>query len=63
MAYLLILFLFLTVGVLIVGLVGFSRNSESYQRNANKLMRYRILFQFLALVVAMAIIAMAAGGK
>ncbi len=63
MVYLLILFLVLTVAVLVFGLIGYARNSESYQRNANKLMRLRIIFQFLALVFAMIIVAMAAGGK
>ncbi len=61
MVFFLILFLLATVVVLVVGLIGFARNSESYRKNANKLMRMRILFQFLALIVAMIMIALAAG--
>ncbi len=60
MIYLMMLFLVATVAVLIIGLIGYARNSERYQRNANKLMRYRILFQFLTLIFALIVIAMAA---
>ncbi len=61
MIYGLYIFLLLTVGVLVLGLIGFARNSESYQKNANKLMRLRILFQFFALIFALLFIAFAGG--
>ncbi|MCC6719904.1 MAG: twin transmembrane helix small protein [Acetobacteraceae bacterium] len=39
-----------TVGVLIAGLLGLARNPDNGARS-NRLMRYRIGFQFLALVL------------
>ena len=47
---LLVLFMLLTLGVLVTGVVSFGLNSEFHKRNSNKLMRLRVVFQALALV-------------
>ncbi|SLN26619.1 twin transmembrane helix small protein [Oceanibacterium hippocampi] len=43
-----------TVAVLGVGIFSMLRGGEFNRRNANKLMRLRILFQFLAVILIMA---------
>jgi hypothetical protein len=40
-----------TVGVLVLGIVGFAVNGKFYQRNSNKLMRMRVLFQGVAIAI------------
>ena len=40
-----------TAIILIIGLVGFARGGEFNRKNANKLMRLRILFQAGAIVL------------
>jgi hypothetical protein len=40
-----------TTIVLIIGLVGFARGGEFNRKNANKLMRLRILFQAGAIIL------------
>ena len=40
----------ITLGIVVVGIVGMARGGEFNQRWGNKLMRARILFQLLALV-------------
>ncbi|MDD9878596.1 MAG: twin transmembrane helix small protein [Magnetovibrio sp.] len=42
--------MFLTLGVLVVGVISFGVHGEFYRRNSNRLMRYRVIFQALALV-------------
>ncbi len=63
MIYAMWFFMMLTVGVLVIGLLGFSRDSKFYQKNANKLMRLRILFQLIALIFAMLLIFMVQSGR
>ncbi len=41
--------MFSTLLVLVIGVVSFAVNGDFYKRNANKLMRLRVLFQGLAL--------------
>ena len=41
--------MFSTIVVLIIGVVSFAVHGDFYKRNANKLMRLRVLFQGLAL--------------
>ena len=41
--------MFFTLLVLVIGVVSFAVNGDFYKRNANKLMRLRVLFQGLAL--------------
>lgn len=50
MFYLVWFFAVLTVIVLIVGLLGFAAGGDFNRKYANKLMRARLLFQFLAVV-------------
>lgn len=40
-----------TLGILVVGLIGFARNGEFYKKNANKLMRARVIGQGIALLL------------
>lgn len=42
---------FAVVGVLMFGLGGFAGGGEFNKRNSNKLMRYRIIAQFIAIVL------------
>lgn len=64
MFYLLTFFLILTVGALFIGLLAFLLQGDFNRKYANKMMRARIIFQFLALIVALGIIAIvSAGGK
>lgn len=46
----------LTVAVLIAGLVSMARGGEFDRRNANRLMRFRVLFQAIAIVIVMVIL-------
>lgn len=43
--------MFATVVVLVLGIVGFAFNGKFYQRNSNKLMRARVLFQGIAILI------------
>lgn len=40
-----------TLGILVVGLIGFARNGPFYKKNANKLMRARVIGQGIALLL------------
>lgn len=40
-----------TLAILVVGLVGFARNGPFYKKNANKLMRARVIAQGVALLI------------
>lgn len=42
------------VVALVVGIGGFGKGGEFNRKNANKIMRLRILFQFIAVVVLLA---------
>lgn len=48
---LLLVAMFATLGVLFFGLVSMARGGEFNKRNANKLMRLRVLMQFVAVVL------------
>jgi Hypoxia induced protein conserved region len=48
---LLLLAMFATLGVLFFGLISMARGGEFNKRNANKLMRLRVLMQFVAVVL------------
>lgn len=63
MIYFLWFFMMLTVVVLVIGLIGFATNKDFNKKYANKLMRLRILFQFIALVFAMLLIWILQSGK
>lgn len=47
----LLLAMFATLGVLMVGLVGMARGGEFNRKYGNKLMRWRILLQGLAVIL------------
>ncbi|MEM7177232.1 MAG: twin transmembrane helix small protein [Pseudomonadota bacterium] len=57
-----IVFCFLTVAVLLIGLLGFGTGLTS-SRTSNKLMTFRILFQFIAVVLIVAAAALVSGGN
>ena len=40
-----------TLGVLVAGVISMARGGEYNRRNSNKLMRWRIVMQFIALVL------------
>ncbi|MAH84797.1 MAG: twin transmembrane helix small protein [Rhodospirillaceae bacterium TMED8] len=42
--------MFVTLAVVVIGIIAFGVNGNFYRRNANMLMRLRILFQAIALV-------------
>ena len=52
-----------TVGILFVGIIGMARGGEFKQKWGNRLMRYRIVAQFIALVMfGISIMLLRAGG-
>jgi len=50
--YLIPVFMLLVVGVLLTGLFGFTKGGEFNKKYANKLMRWRIILQFVAVILA-----------
>lgn len=57
-----ILLCFVTLGVLMIGVIGFGTGKASGSFS-NKVMRFRILFQFLAIVAILAAVWLAKGGN
>lgn len=53
---LVILAVLATLAVLVLGLLSFAKGGEFHKRNANKLMRWRVGLQFLAVVLFMVFI-------
>ena len=52
-----------TVGILFAGIIGMARGGEFNQKWGNRLMRYRIVAQFIALVMfGISIMLLRAGG-
>lgn len=51
------------VVVLMLGLGGFAKGSGWAQRNSNKLMRYRIAAQFVAVLLILAYVALRQAGN
>lgn len=49
--FLLVLAAFATLAVLVVGIISFAVSGRFYQRNANRLMRWRVVLQGVALAV------------
>jgi len=52
----------LTVGVLLLGIVSMARGGEFNRRNANRLMRYRVAFQGLAVLIVILLLYVFKGG-
>ena len=48
--FFLVVFMVITLGVLVTGVISMMRGGEFNRKYANKLMQARVLFQFLALV-------------
>ncbi|MCU0906895.1 MAG: twin transmembrane helix small protein [Rhodobacteraceae bacterium] len=48
----------LVLGILAVGIGGFGRGGEFNRKHANRLMRYRIAAQFLAVVLILLFVAL-----
>ncbi|MCG7624144.1 MULTISPECIES: twin transmembrane helix small protein [unclassified Epibacterium] len=49
--------------VLAIGIGGFGIGGDFNRKNANKMMRLRIFFQFLAVVLLLGFVALSAGGN
>ncbi len=60
MVYLIGLFFILTVLALVIGLVAFSRGGDFNQKYGNRMMKFRIIFQAVAVVLGLTLVAMAA---
>jgi uncharacterized membrane protein YidH (DUF202 family) len=48
-----------TLGVLMAGIYSFAKGGEFNRRNANKIMRLRLLVQFVAVLLILAFVAVA----
>ncbi len=46
----------LVLGILVVGVVGFARGGEFNRKHGNRMMRYRIIAQAVAIVLILAFI-------
>ena len=44
------------VGILMVGIGGFAKGGEFNRKHANRIMRYRIYAQFIAVLVILAVV-------
>lgn len=42
--------------ILMVGIAGFARGGEFNRRHANRIMRYRVAAQFVAIVIILAVV-------
>ena len=47
----------LVLGILLVGIGGFARGGEFNKKHANRIMRYRIAAQFIAVLLIVAFVA------
>ena len=50
------------LGVLLLGIGGFAKGGEFNRRNANKIMRWRIILQFAAVLLILLFVAVQRGG-
>ena len=60
MVYIIGLFFILTIAALVIGLAGFARGGEFNRKHGNSMMRFRLIFQAVAVVLGLALVAMAA---
>lgn len=49
--YLIIIAILATAGVLLIGLAGFAKGGDFNRKHANKIMRLRLLLQFIAVIM------------
>ncbi len=59
---LVILAMLATLGVLVLGLLTFAKGGEFHKKNSNKLMRWRVGLQFLAVIFFLIFIFFRQGG-
>ena len=50
------------LGVLLLGIGGFAKGGEFNRRNANRIMRWRIILQFVAVLLILLFVAVQRGG-
>lgn len=61
--FLLVIFACLAVlGVLMIGVIGFAKGGEFNKKYANKIMRLRLLLQFIAVILIMLYVWLRSGG-
>ncbi len=62
MSYVIIFLMLIVLGILLVGIVGFAFSPTFSQKNSNRLMRLRVLFQALAIIAIFIFGLLATGG-
>ncbi len=55
--YVVVIACLVVVGILILGIGGFARGGEFNRKHANRLMRYRIAAQFVAVILILIFVA------
>ncbi len=60
--YLIIIACLAVVGVLVIGLLGFMQGGEFNRKYANKIMRLRLLLQFIAVIMIVLYAFLQSGG-
>jgi len=53
----------IVLGILLVGIGGFARGGEFNRKHANRIMRYRIAAQFIAVLLILAFVAFGGMGR
>ena len=56
--YVVVIACLIVVGVLVVGIGGFARGGEFNRKHANRIMRYRIAAQFVAVILILIFVAL-----
>jgi hypothetical protein len=56
--YVVVIACLIVVGVLLVGIGGFARGGEFNRKHANRIMRYRIAAQFVAVILILIFVAL-----
>ncbi|MGB7318469.1 MAG: twin transmembrane helix small protein [Planktotalea sp.] len=56
-----IIAMFVVVGILLVGIGGFAKGGDFNRKHANRIMRYRIYAQFVAVLLILAVVYFARG--
>ncbi|MFT6103778.1 MAG: hypothetical protein ACJA1E_000191 [Paracoccaceae bacterium] len=52
----------IVAGILLVGIAGFGKGGDFNRKHANKLMRYRLAAQFVAIILIMVFVTLRRGG-
>jgi hypothetical protein len=56
--YVVVIACLIVVGILMVGIGGFARGGEFNRKHANRIMRYRIAAQFVAVILILIFVAL-----